>query len=213
MALYGSNAQTQKMIRGTPEIQLGTDFDSRFQGIQAAVSRIIERKTGRAFGGGAALPESRLIYAGPYTSLLLEVPARTITSIQRYGQWTGTAYTGGITLAGIDWIPDPVDVDGLILGARLAYGGAWGISDNYGRPATPIYITGTWSDQPAEAEAPADITYVANYVIAEIFKAEQASPAGFVGPDGTVTPIRNPWRNETVNQILDSYAVQKVPIF
>lgn len=205
MALYGSKQGAEDLLRGAPNISIGPMFDARFPGIQAAVSAALEAELGRSFGEGPAAPEARVIMAGPYTSVLLDPPATSITAIQRYGTYDGTIYTGGVAMSAGDWVADPIDRYGTILGIRLGYGGIWGYADRYGRPATPILITGTWADQPAEAEPPAEITYIANFLIAEQYKNNTASPAQSIGPNGEYVPPRNPWKDELVKRTIDRY--------
>jgi hypothetical protein len=66
-------------------------------------------------------------------------------------------------------------------------------------------ITGVWEDQ--VNGVPPEIDYVANYAAAEIFKKQNASPAGFAGPDGSVVLFRDVFRETEVRKILEKHRV------
>lgn len=207
MAALGDQDSVQAILRGSPSITLNADFAAKFSAAQRLVTTYFEQAIGRPFGDGAAIVSDRIVYAGGSTTLLLPIPARSITGIQWLGVWDGAAYIGGSSLAAGDWIADPVDRFGNILGIRNYFGQLWGISDRFGRPVSPLLVSGIWSDDSAEdgSSIPADITEAANYCIAERYKAMTASPAGFVGPDGTVVPIRNPFNDPAVKQVIAKY--------
>jgi hypothetical protein len=79
---------------------------------------------------------------------------------------------------------------------------------DYGWWPTVVVIVGTWADTDADATVPDDITYAANYLISERFKLEQASPAGQIGPDGSVIPVRNSLKDPLVSATMDYWRVQ-----
>jgi hypothetical protein len=54
---------------------------------------------------------------------------------------------------------------------------------------------------------PDDITYLANFLAAEIFKKQPMSPAGAVGPDGAVVPLRNAFMEPEVKKIINKWRV------
>lgn len=207
MALYGDQTTVEKFLRGTPSITLNADFAARFASIRVLVSSTLEEMIGRSFGGGPAVPSARIVYAGAASSLLLPIPARSITGISVLGTWDGTTYLGGVALTAADWVADPIDKYGNILALRLGSALGWGIGDRFGQPLTPIQITGTWTDETGEATVPDDLTEAANYIITERYKQAQASPAGFTGPNGEIIPLRNPFSDPMVQRVIAKYRV------
>jgi hypothetical protein len=171
------------------------ELETRIEAMQQVVSRMVEHRTGRVWSAAPAPSVARTIYPGGGVSsvLVLPVPARTITAISVGGIDAGGVVSGGMALAASGWAVAHRDRQGDITAVRLTSGASWaGLS--------VVTVTGTWADTPGAV--PADIVWVVNYITAERIKQEQASPAGFVGPDGTVAPIRNPWNDPQVTRIL-----------
>lgn len=213
MALYGEQASVQKILRGSPSATLSADFAGKFEEAQVIVSSTLEQLIGRSFGDGAQTASERILWIGADGTLLLPVPARSISSILVNGYYDGTAYLDGVAIDRRYWLTDPIDRYGNILGVRLATGGAWGVTGRYGRPSTPIAVTAVWTDLADEVDPPDDITAIANYLIAERIKAQAAGASGVIGPDGSITPIRNPWKDWAVIQIIDKYRVNPTIAF
>jgi hypothetical protein len=209
VALYGDLDTVDQMLRSSPGVVLGSDVTEALEPIQRTVSLIIEEKTGRSFGGVAA-PSTRTIMGGNNTVLLLDPPARTITSISTLGTLAGTVVSGSIVLLTDYWTPELVDEDGLIWGIRLLYGNRWGWADRYGNPATPVEVTGTWADDPDGAGIPAEIDHIANYLTAAIYRRQRTFGAAQIGPDGAVTTVADPWKDQTVIQTLEAFSLNKM---
>ncbi len=198
MTLYGDLDHVKRMLRPDGTTSFNADDDVRLALIQTAVSAAMEQRVGRAFGATAE-DTTHLLYAGRSSVLLLPVPARSITSVT----------VDGVLIAADRYVPDPVDfATGLIWGLRLLSWGSWGWIDPVNRPTMPVEIVGDFTDSDDDAVIPDDVQYVANFLIAERYKIEGASPAGFTGPDGAVVPIRNAWTDPLVKAVLDKYAGQ-----
>lgn len=204
MTLYGDTTQVKKMLRPVETSTFGTDADSRLTELQEVVSLLIEEKTGRVFGG-TATATARTIDgppAGRGVVLALPCPVRSVTSVAIVGaiSETLTAYDTGTGDGDyLLWNPGR---QGDYHALRRVNGGQWPAGDGL----TRITITAVWSDTASGGSVPDDITYMANYIISELFKAEQASPAGFTGPDGATVPIRNPWNQDLVKTTIRKYA-------
>lgn len=203
MALYGDTAQVKKMLRPVETAAFGADADARLTELQKVVSLLIEEKTGRIFGG-AAVAVARTV-DGPVAEsddvLLLPSPVRSVSAVAITGNSpaTLTAYDPATKLGDyLLWMPGR---QGDYHALRRVQNGWWPARNGIDR----VNVTAVWSDTESGGAVPADVTYVANYLIAELFKAEQASPAGFTGPDGATVPIRNPWTQETVKTVLRKY--------
>lgn len=205
MTVYGDLDQVKKMLRPNTSTTFDADVDARLAAIQYAVSVAIDNKLGRSFG----LPVSdttHLVFAGRSSLLILPTPARVITSVTMGGTVAGSTMTGGTALDSAEWVYDPVDRDtGLIFGLRLLSGGNWGTVDVYNRPITPVKIIGDFATSDEDAVIPEEIGYIADYLTAETFKAENASASGSIGLEGEFVAPRNPWNDMLVKEILDKY--------
>lgn len=203
MTEYGDLDHVRKLLRPTATDDLGADDEARLSKIQAALSTLLEYELGRSFG--VPVTDTTLTaWAGPGDVLLLPRQARAITSVTVGGTVSGGTITGGTAYASTLWAHHFVDpITGFIGGLRLLNGGWWG--DFYYR--TPVVIEGDFSDSDDDTTIPADLQYAVSWMIAERFKQESASPAGFLGPDGVVAPFRKLMDDEFVKPILDRYRV------
>jgi hypothetical protein len=203
MPQYGDLDHVRKLLRPTATDDLGADDEARLTKIQIAISELLEYELGRTFGVPAT-DTTVTAWAGPGDVLLLPRPARAITSVTVGGTVAGGTVTGGTVLADDYWAHHFVDVDtGFIGGLRMLSGGWWG-----GRLyTTPVVIVGDFSDSDDDTTIPADLQYAVSWIIAERFKQESASPAGFIGPDGAVMPFRDLFKDEFVKPILARYRV------
>jgi len=202
MALLGDHELVKTMLRAHETFALDTDIDARLLAIQAAITPLIEQACGRVFGDedeeAEAADTSELHWAGPYETLILTRPARSITSITYGGTISGTTMTGGTTVLAADLIYDIVDpMTGNILGIRRVSGGWWGgvIWPNGYR--YPVVVTGDFSTSPGDAEIPDEIQYAANLLIAETYRRENGMPSGVSGPDGSFN-VTDPWQDPAV---------------
>ena len=196
--LYGSTAGIRNLLNATEGDAWDDGKLARMVALQQAVSRIVEMQTGAVFYGNPAAitPEQRLIEAVPVgTVLYLPWGLRSASAILENPTWDGAAWTSGTALTTSQYR----------LSGRTPYGiyrTLRGVSHSWGGEYA---ITGIWEDQ--VPGVPEEIDYVVNFVAAEAFKEEQASPAGFTGPDGAVVPIRNALANPKVRAILDHYRI------
>lgn len=205
MATYGSAEAVEQLLRATTASVFNADQLARIANLLPVVSALIEAETGRTFGGGAT-NETVVVEGGwrfPWqrgVSDLLVLPkgVRTIASVTVGGTWDGSAYTGGTVLATTAYRPIYRTLTGEYLALRMVDGSLW---------TWPAAIDGTWEDTDADTDVPAEITYLANYLAAERFKVEMASAAGQIGPDGSVIPIRNVFRDPLVQKTLDKWRI------
>ena len=214
MALYGDIATVKKMVRPDEYATFGPDLDDRLTAIQAAISLDLEERTGRVFGV-TATDVSEIHWIGPYDSLVLNRPARSITSIRYGGTLTGDTMTGGTTVLAADLyttIRDPRT--GYIYSVASANANVW--SWYLGDPLytqsghrTPVVVTADFIDTDDDTDVPADVTYAANILILKTYQIENASPAGFTGADGSTMPISDPWKHPSVKAVISKYTVQK----
>ena len=198
MALYGSTQAIKNLLNATDADSWDDGKIARMVALQQAVSRIVEMQTGAVFYGDPTdiTPEQRVIEAAPVgTVLFLPWGLRSASAILEGPTWDGAAWTAGTSLTTSQYRLSgrtPSGIYRTIAGVSRSWGGDYA-------------ITGIWEDQ--VPGVPEEIDYVVNFVAAEAFKEEQASPAGFVGPDGAVVPIRNALANPKVRAILDHYRI------
>lgn len=212
MTLYGDLDHVKKMIRPDDVASLGTDVDDRLEAIQAAASLALEEKLGRTFGSPVS-DVAEVHWIGPYDTLVLNRPARSITSIQYGGTMSGDTMTGGQTVLAADLynvVRDPYT--GFIYSIRNAKSAVWSW---YADPPyyqtngkTPVVVTADFADTDNDANVPDDITYAANLLMLRLFQLETASPAGFTGPDGATVPARDPWKDPAVKAVVDKYSIR-----
>lgn len=214
MPLYGDIAAVKTMLRPTDGAELGADADARLAALQRLISDLLTHKLGRTFGNGPIDAGARLHWAGQSAVLTLTTPARSISSVVVGVVVSGSSWSGGATYATDLWTPHAVSpISGLIHALRLLSGGWWGRDDPHGRPATGVVVTADWADQDGDNVVPDDVTETANFLIARLFQMEEANPAGFIGPDGQIAPLRDPWAEERVAALIDRYRLRAVPVF
>lgn len=203
MPLYGSTAGIKALLE-TEASEWPESQEARLLDFQKVVSILIEQETGATFGGDDG---DITLAVEQYGGHLLFLPKglRTLTSITAQPEWGLSGWTGGEVLDADTYRLPLASSNGLVRAIRRV-GGVWG-TNWYGT----YLVTGRWEDQ--ADTVPDDIHYLANYVSAEIFKKQQASPAGFVGPDGAVVPIRNVFKEPEVQKILDRHRVNAGLVF
>jgi hypothetical protein len=214
MAILGDLEHVKQMLRASEGVDLGPDADDRLERIQATITALIEHKTGIVFG--ATVEDTTAIAWGADSEiLLLPVPARAVTSVTTGGTWDGTVYAGGAELDIETWEPWTIDnATGLIWSLRLRSGAYWGGVDLYNRPVFPVVIVGDFTDSDDDAVIPADVQYAADRLIAAQYQRENASPTGFIGPDGGIQVSPSAWNDDIVKQVLDRYgAATKALVF
>jgi hypothetical protein len=199
MATIGSAEGAKKLIRSSPSSTFNADQDARITELLGFVTRYIERKTGRVWGEASdPSPESRIVSSyGEIDTLYLPLGVKNVTAITYEPEWDGTIWSGGTALDTTDFELYPYGETYATTIKRISWPYSFG-----GR----YLITGTWQD--ATTEIPADITYVANYLVAQFYKKQDASPAGFLGPDNAVMPIRKFLDEPEVLDVLKAYAIR-----
>jgi len=210
MALYGDIAHVKKLLRPNETTAFGTDVDDRLSLIQKAVSARLEFEIGGSFGGTQS-DSTMIVWGGASPILLLPVPARSITSVVTGITVSGNTASGGTTLPSSEYVYDPVDSEGRILGLRLNSNGNWGVTDNGGKALTPIKITADFTSTDFTT-VPDDITYIANLLILRTFQLEMVGIEGVMGPEGGFTPPRDPWQDPLVRKTIERYRVRRVPM-
>ena len=211
VAHYGSADAVKGLLGNDGDgAEVWTDVrESRIVDLLTTVSRIIETETGCIFGSSVA--ETIEIDADDGDSTLyLAKGIRSVTSIiENPATWSGTAWSNGTTLTTLDYrlsgkITRRISGDetSTVYRTLQRINGAW--SGKY-------IITGVWEDQ--VPSVPDRITYAANYLAAEIFKKQKASPAGFVGPDNAVVPVRNTFSEPEIRKILDAWRIGAPLVF
>ena len=198
---YGSATAVKQML-GPDATVYSADDDARIAALLKMASRTVEQETGAVFGDGATAV--REVWGEGGETLALPVGIRSVTSIvEGPTTWTGSAWTGGSALATADWrfgrgVVRQVSGSASTTAYRtlLRVGGAW----------SGLYVvTGLWGDR--LATVPDAITYAVNVMAKEQFKREMASPAGEIGPDGSVLPLRDWLREPAVRSAVAAWRV------
>ena len=197
MALLGNVDATKRFLQAVDGDAFTGDQETRIAETLAMVSSLIESRIGRTFAIDPLTPESVLVSSYGITGeLWLPKPVRAITGIIEATTWDGLAWSGSTVLAA-NYFLHRRDELGFYHSVKLKPGYAW--NGDY-------LVTGTWHD--INGAVPADLAYVANYVTAEIFKKQNASPAGYAGPDGTVVLFRDALNEPEIKAILAKYTAE-----
>jgi hypothetical protein len=202
VALLGDLNHVRAMLLPHEHSALGPDRERRLEMLQAAVTAMLEQKCGRTWGEDAE-EVTVTVYGGASDQLVLPRPMRSISAIT----------VDGVELEEGTWTPYPVSAEtGHIYGVHRLDGLLWGYqwSAHYGTFAATI--TGHYAEGEDGEEIPADVQYAADYLIAELYKAEAAT-GGVIGPDGAAMELRDPWKSTIVKDVIDRYAVGRVPVF
>jgi hypothetical protein len=213
MAALGDLALVRKMLRAHESFDLGTDIDARLLAIQSAITPLLEEACGRTFGdvdaGSPAADTSELHWAGPFDVLLLNRPARSITSVTYGGTVSGSTMTGGTTVLASEFTYWPIDWQtGLIHGLKRVSGVYWDAWDWVPAPVSmtrykyPVLVTGDFRDNPGDEAIPPEITYAASLLIAETWRRENGRPSGVSGPDGSFN-VTDPWKDPAVVKAIE----------
>lgn len=201
---YGTAARVKDLLGNEGE-DFTADQESRIGQLLEVMSRVIEERTGAIFGDATAETVEETADGG--SILYLSKGLRSVTSIvENPTTWSGTAWNGGTTLTTADY-----RLSGKL--NKRATDGAFAtcyrtIERINGGWSGRYVITGVWEDR--FATVPVDIDYLASYLAAEVFKKQKASPAGFVGPDNAVVPVRNTLNEPEVKAILNRWSVGPV---
>jgi hypothetical protein len=181
--------------------------------IDAEVSRTLELKTGRRWGG-TATPTARTIDgpAGCWGEdiLLLPAPVRSVSSVAIVGTLDESliAYDGSTGVG--DYVLWNQTKGGDYLAIRRVQNGWWPASDGINR----VTVTGIWSDEADGEDAPQEIVDAATFVTVETFRQRKSSPTGEIGPDGFMFRPRNPWGYVVVTEAIKRYgAAQSIVSF
>ena len=198
---YGSAAAVKQML-GPDAAAYSADDEARIANLLKLASRVVEQATGTVFGDATAAV--REVWGEGDATLELPVGIRTVTSlVEGPTTWDGSAWSGGTALATTGW--------------RLGRGVVRQIT---GTTSTTAYrtllrvdgvwaglyvVTGVWEDR--VATVPDAVTYAVNVMAKEQFKREMASPAGQIGPDGSVLPLRDWLREPAVREAVAAWRV------
>jgi hypothetical protein len=195
MALYGSVAAIEQLLRSVTNGTFSTDEVARITDARAMVSAVIESKTGAVFGVSPAPTETIVVDGEGGSLLFLPKGIRTVTSLAEHPDWNGTGWVNGTLLATTAFRASGKVANGAYRQLIRTDGGWFG----------PYVVVGVWEDQ--VPTVPDEITYAVNFISAEIFKAQSASPHGLMGPEGALVPIRDAFKAPEVLETIQRWSV------
>lgn len=195
MPLYGDLLTVKKRLQATEGDVWDTSTDTILAETQKWVSALIESETGVVFTASpaSATREVRNVPAGS----VIVLPAGIVSIsalVENPTNWNGATWSGGVTVPA-----------GEYRLSGLNRRGGYGLIRAVGRSFGGFYlVTGVWDDQ--RAGVPDDVTATANFLIAEKWKSDKASPSGFVGgPSGEMLPIRDALKDSAVVRTFAKY--------
>ena len=186
------------------QLEMGDD-DARLDRLvrlENGLADTFDQKIGRSFGV-APEAETRLIgqaQTGP--RLILPVAIRSVTTVETNGSWDGASWA------------DSTVVDAADYRLALREGGDdrwWAIDSLAGAWPAIVRITGVWDDQP-QATVPDDVREALTFITCDEWRTRNASPAGEIGPEGLVIPVRNPWRFEAVQAAIERHRLVRLVV-
>jgi len=196
MAVYGSVEGVLQILASGEDDTFAENDQARIGALLRVVSLIIEEKTGVVFSDSPDAATMVVPVPWPTPVLWLPQPAVSITSVTADQDWTGTAWSGGTLVAPMSYrLAGPTSL-GTFRTLLRQDGVAW-----YGT----YQIIGVWG---ATVDGvPPQIDAIANKITADLFRKDNASPAGFTGPDGATVPIRNAFKEPEVVAVLEHFNV------
>lgn len=171
----------------------------RLAQVDDEVSRLIDLKTGRSFGGTASpLARQVALPPSPWNRVLsLPFSVRSVAAIALAGPVAET-------LDEEDWaLCLGTKFTGDYHGIERIDGGVWPVR-GYGQTCT---VTGIWSDQSDGQTVPAEIVAAATFLTCDEWRLRESSPTGEIGADGLTIRPRNPWNFSVVKLAIDRYSV------
>ena len=183
-------------------------------GIDAEVSRTIELKTGRRWGG-TAVPTARTVdgpagWEGVSNVLLLPSAIRSVTSVAIAGLDPEDLTAYDPATGDGDWVLWHQTDGGDYLAINRVQNGAWPLANGTNR----VTVTGIWSDELDGETVPQEIVDAVTFVVVETFRQRKSSPTGEIGPEGFTIRPRNPWGYQVVVEAIKRYgAAQPVVSF
>lgn len=197
MVAYGDAETIAQMLEPDNPSGFSASLLARIEAMREVVSRQIDEKTGRTFGVVGTSETRTVRGSGVSSVLVLPAPARVISAVTVDVIDEAGVVSGGTALTPSQWTIALSDDEGNITAITAGWGVWWGTTQ----------ITGLWVDQGASLTVPAEIAWLCNYVSAKTIAEENASPAGFVGPDGSISYPRNPWSHPQVRDIIRKYRI------
>lgn len=161
---------------------------TRLELLENGIADAIDTEIGRSFGD--PISSSRTIRIAGYMTGVLLLPeiVREVTAI---------------TIDGEEIDPAAYEL------CYFMRGGAKGIRFDGVTIVGRVVVTGIWDSDPIPGEVPADIREAATMITVDTFRIQESSPAGEMGPDGLVVPVRNPWNNRLVRDAIRRHRVTR----
>lgn len=148
-------------------------------------------------GGGAPA-------APTFGVLVLPAPIVSVDSIFEGGLWDGASWDDETEVVAADYRLTTGSTAGGFYAIERVGGGGW---------AGPVRVTGTWLDAAWTAlTVPVEVEEALTFLVVHHYREDLMSPAGVVGPEGTVVPSRNPWAFERVKAVIDRYRVVELVV-
>ena len=172
---------------------------ARVEQLENGIAATIDSKTGRTFGTAPVADERTVTGAGRSSRLILQSGVTSVTAVEEFGTWDGVDWANPTVLTSDEYALALVQPDGLAWALDRVDGTAWGLTR----------VTALWGDQGAET-VPVDIQQAANFLTVDEYRMRTSSPAGEIGPEGLVVPVRNPWNYTMVKAAIEAHTVVRM---
>lgn len=197
MPTYGSANAVKAILRADVSSTFNADQDTRITALLSLASAHIEQQTGAQFGVSSS---ETIVVESSYDDEMLFLPKgiRSITTITENPTWNGS-WSGGNAIASSTYRLTGKAQSQPFYRTLTKVDGAW--SGQY-------VIAGIWEDQ--YPSVPDDVTWAVNTIVVELFKKQMASPAGQIGPDGSIIPLRDVFQQTEIKNIISKYRVGSI---
>lgn len=198
MPTYGSANAVKAVLRADVTSTFNADQDTRITALLSLASAYIEQQTGAQFGVSNS---ETIVIDIPYDNgnvLFLPKGIRNITTLTEDPTWSGS-WTGGTAIASSSYRFTGKFANQNAFRNLTRADGVWGGT---------YVIVGVWEDQ--YPSIPDDVTWAVNTVVVELFKKQMASPAGQIGPDGSIIPLRDVFQQTEIKAIIAKYRVGNI---
>lgn len=129
---------------------------------------------------------------------------RNVSLVTIRGDWNGATWDDEVTIADEDWqlLYRTEDPETWSYGIQV-------IGTGYG---TSVRVLGEWQDGSPGPVVPPEIREASNYIVADLYRQRELSPAGEIGPNGLASYVRDVWNEPFVKMALKENTFRQLVI-
>ena len=217
-----------------PDDEANEPLIQELEDLEEGVAALIDKLCNRTFGS-APVPEARVIsdYRTGRTTIwsdlwlmplgdpiawlpnvgytdyaddtyILPWGVRNVTLVSINGDWNGTTWDDEVTIDESDWQ--------LVYQSETPEKWAHGIRILGAGDGTSVRVLGEWQDGANGTTVPPEIREAAAYIVADLYRTRELSPAGEIGPNGLASYVRNVWEEPFVKMAIKENTFRQLVI-